>query len=48
MNDVKIQNNNDIPGKDWRFVSTSDGAFKNGRVGDYIRGQFKEPSRYEI
>lgn len=48
MDDVKIQNNDDIPGKDWRFVSTSDGSFRHGRVGDYIRGQFKEPSRYEI
>lgn len=48
MDDVKIQNNDDVPGKDWRFVSTSDGSFKNGRVGDFIRQQFKEPSRYEI
>lgn len=48
MDDVKIQNNDDVPGKDWRFVSTSDGSFRHGRVGDYIRGQFKEPSRYEI
>ena len=48
MDDVKIQNNNDIPGKDWRFVSTSDGSFEHGRVGDYIRKQFKDASKYEI
>lgn len=47
-NDVKITDNESLPGKDWRFVSTSDGSFENGRVGDFIRGQFKEPSSYEI
>ena len=48
IDDVKIQNNDDIPGKGWRFVSTSDGSFIHGRVGDYIREQFKEPTKYEI
>ena len=47
-NDVKITDNESLPGKDWRFVSTSDGSFENGRVGDYIRQTFKNPSRYEV
>ena len=47
-NDVKITDNETVPGKDWRFVSTSDGSFENGCVGDYIRQTFKNPSRYEV
>lgn len=46
--DVKITDNETVPGKDWRFVSTSDGSFEQGRVGDYIRQTFKDPSKYEV
>ena len=44
--DVKVNSLNDIPyGMD--FVSTNDTTFTYGNVGQYIRGLFKDPSRFE-
>ena len=48
MDDVKIQNIKEEPNKDAKFLSTNDGSFEVGLVGDYIRKQFKEPCRYEV
>lgn len=47
MDDVKIRNNDDVPDKTWRFVSTTDGSFRDGKAGDYIRQQFKDCCKYE-
>ena len=44
--DVKVNSLSDIPyGMD--FVSTNDTTFTYGNVGQYIRGLFKDPSRFE-
>ena len=44
--DVKVNSLSDIPcGMD--FASTNDNTFTFGNVGRYIRGLFKEPSRFE-
>ena len=44
--DVKVNSLSDVPyGMD--FVSTNDNTFICGNVGRYIRGLFKEPSRFE-
>lgn len=47
MDDVKIFDNDTTPGKDWRFCSTTDGSFKEGAVGDYIRSMFKDKGAHE-
>jgi hypothetical protein len=45
--DVKINDMESIwNGRDW-CVSTNDETFKNGRIGEYIRALFPEPSRWE-
>ena len=45
--DVKIYNNDIEPSADMDFISTSDGSFKDGKVGEYIRERFVKPSRFE-
>ena len=47
MNDCKIFTKGDNFIKDLPFLSTTDSSFRDGRVGEYIRNQFKEKSKYE-
>lgn len=44
--DVKVYSRDEEP-KGTAFLSTSDEAFE-GKAGDYVRGKFKKPSRWEI
>ena len=46
-NDVKIYDNLGVPDETWDFVSTSDDAFANGKVGKYLKKKFKARSIYE-
>ena len=46
--DVKIFSLNHEPKRLNNFVSTCDETFKNGKIGEIIREQFKEKSEYEI
>lgn len=48
VQDVKIYDDNDLPEAGQTFLSTSDGSFRNGKVGEYIRKRFTEPSKWEI
>lgn len=45
--DCKIVNLSKVPDADAILLSTSDKSFKDGKVGEFIRSKFKEPSRYE-
>ena len=45
MKDVKVYDQETIP--DTPFISTSDEAFKTGKVGIFLRKYFSEPSNYE-
>ena len=45
--DVKIIGLDEMPKGTQTFLSTSDKSFKNGKVGEYIRKRFTEPSRWE-
>ena len=45
--DVKISSLDKMPSPDAELLSTTDKSFRVGKVGDYIRKQFPEPSRYE-
>ena len=45
--DVKVFHVEEEPNKRARFLSTSDTAFKKGKVGEYIRSKFPEPCKYE-
>lgn len=45
--DVKLIGMNELPDYEWPFLSTSDGSFKSGKVGEYIRGRFPEKCKYE-
>lgn len=47
IKDVKIANKDaDVP-ENSRFLSTDDASFLYGKVGDYIRSRFTEPTKYE-
>lgn len=46
MKDVKIYDLESVPNTS--IISTSDESFKNGKVGEFIRACFTEPSKYEI
>lgn len=46
--DVKIRSAKEDPDPDAALLSTDDHSFQKGRVGEYIRKQFAEPSRWEI
>ena len=48
MPDVKIKSNNALPPGDAQMVSTSNETFARGKVGEYLRGMFPEPSEWEI
>jgi len=45
--DCKVYDYETIP-KDETYLSTNDDTFKNGKVGEYIRNTFTEPSRFEV
>lgn len=45
--DVKLVGTNEKPDPEWPYLSTSDGSFRNGRIGDYIREAFPYECRYE-
>jgi len=45
--DVKVYDKETVP-PDPDFLSTSDEIFQDGKVGEYIRQQFPDPSIYEI
>ena len=45
--DCKVFTKGDNFIKDTPYLSTTDASFRLGRVGEYIRDQFKEKSRYE-
>lgn len=44
--DFKIYDTETVP-KDWPFLSTNDDIFRRGKVGEYIRECFPNPSRFE-
>ena len=45
--DVKITKPDVYPDPDTDWLSTSDGSFRYGKVGEFIRVQFPEASKYE-
>ena len=47
MQDVKITAPEAAPTGEEQMLSTSDRSWKDGKVGEYIREQFKEPCKYE-
>lgn len=47
MRDCKITGLDREPDEKRVFVSTEDTAFMSGKVGEYIRDKFREPSRFE-
>lgn len=48
MKDCKIIGLDEAPSKDAFYLSTSDESFAGGKVGEYIRSVFTEPSRFEV
>lgn len=45
--DVKIYTNDKLP--DWDdYLSTTEGSFQEGLVGEYIRNKFPRPCKYEL
>ena len=45
--DCKVLSHTEVP-KNKPFLSTTDTSFRDGKVGEYIRECFPEPSRFEI
>ena len=45
--DCKVLSHTEVP-KSKAFLSTTDSAFSEGKVGEYIRSVFTEPSRFEV
>lgn len=45
--DVKICDLNEVPEQDADFLSTNEKSFADGKVGQFIRGVFSTPSRFE-
>lgn len=45
--DVKIYDMTTLPDPEWTFVSTQENTFSDGKVGEFIRTKFREPSRFE-
>ena len=45
--DVKIVGLDRVP-EGWDFCSTDDASFRDGKVGEYVRGMFTEKSRWEV
>lgn len=48
LTDCKIIKKDIEPDKDAPFLSTSEGSFANGKIGEYIRSVFTEKCEYEI
>jgi len=48
MADVKIVEASVKPGKEAKYLSTSNISFKYGKVGEHIRQTFKEKCKYEV
>ncbi len=46
--DVKIYENFVEPDKEADYLSTTEGSFRDGLVGRFIRERFTEPSRFEV
>lgn len=44
--DCKIYTNDELPDT-FQYLSTTDGSYKEGKVGEFIRQYFPTPSRYE-
>lgn len=45
--DVKVYSKDETPAKDVDYLSTNDETFRAGKVGEFIRGRFPKPSRFE-
>lgn len=45
--DVKVYDKTSVP-ENPDFLSTDDGSFNDGAVGEYIRNKFSKPSRFEV
>ena len=45
--DVKIYDNESLPDEDWEYLSTTEDSFHHGKVGEFIKAMFPEPSRFE-
>lgn len=45
--DVKIYDDTSLPDEDWEYLSTTESSFQNGKVGEFIRAMFPNPSRFE-
>ena len=45
--DVKIYDSMTAPNEDCDFLSTDDESFRNGKVGEFIRGRFPDKSKFE-
>lgn len=46
--DVKIFDNEGLPAEGQALLSTSDASFRHGKVGEFIRAQFPNKSRWEV
>ena len=46
--DVKLVDTNSKPDPEWGYLSTSDGSFRKGNVGKFIKETFTERCKYEI
>lgn len=46
--DVKIYDLETVPGAHWDFLSSADNTFKNGKVGQWVRERFPNPSPWEV
>ena len=45
--DVKIYDDTSLPDEDWEYLSTTEDSFHHGKVGEFIRAMFPEPSSFE-
>ena len=45
--DVKVYDNATRPDEEADFLSTTEVSFRDGKVGEFIRARFTEPSRFE-
>ena len=46
--DVKVYSKDETPDDDVDFLSTNDETFSEGKVGEFIRSRFPNPSRFEV
>lgn len=45
--DVKIYDDTSLPDGEWEYLSTTEDSFHHGKVGEFIKAMFPEPSRFE-